>query len=175
MKEKGKKTYKEAAGKIPEDMGSLEALSLAIYNEQSAYDLYNKISLIIQDPSGKEKFKFLASDEKRHRKILEDWYTKETQGKKFLFDPSCVKKIELEIKDQTTATEALDIAIQAEKSAYEFYKSAAQKTKDQDGKKMFESLASEEDGHYQKLFAEREALTGNFYWFSLDIPGIMEH
>jgi rubrerythrin len=175
MKKKEKRIYKEAEGEIKAEVSGLEALSLAIYNEQSAFDFYTKLSDTIKNPSGKEKFKFLASDEKRHRELLEKYYTQASGERKFPFDANKVKKIQVEVKDSTTAYEALDIGIKAEKEAYEFYTKNAKSSKDRESKKMFLMLAGEEDRHYNVLMAERQASIDQFYWFSLDTPGIMEY
>lgn len=175
MEKKEKRVYKEAEGQIKKEVSGLEALSLAIYNEQSAFDFYANLANTIKNPSGKEKFKFLASDEKRHRELLEKYYTKVSGGEEFHFDPNQAKKIKVEIRDNTTASEALDIGIKAEKEAYEFYRRSAESFKDQEAKKMFLMLAGEEDNHYNVLMAEKQALIDQFYWFSLDTPGIMEY
>ena len=175
MNENKKDVYKEAEGKIGSEASALEALSLAIYNEQSAFDFYTRLSDIIKNASGKEKFKFLASDEKRHRELLEGHYKKITGGKAFPFDPDKVKTIKVEVRDNSTASEALDIGIKAEKEAYQFYSKSAEATQDPDAKKMFSMLAEQEDRHYNLLTAEKQALIDQFYWFSLDTPGMMEH
>jgi rubrerythrin len=175
MNDEKKRIYKEAGGKIATGADALQALSLAIYNEQSAFDFYTKLSDIIKNESGKEKFKFLASDEKRHRELLEGYYKKVSGGKAFQFDPSKVKTIKVEVSDNTSASEALDIGIKAEKEAYDFYTKSADQTKDPDAKKMFLMLVEQEDRHYNLLTAEKQALTDQFYWFSLDTPGMMEH
>jgi rubrerythrin len=175
MKKKEKKVYKEAEGEIKAELTLVEALFMAIYNEQSAFDFYRRLSDTIKNPSGKEKFKFLASDEKRHRELLEKHYTKISGGKEFPFDPHKVKTIQVEVRNNTTASEALDLGIKAEKEAYEFYKKSAEGSKDPEAKKMFLMLAGEEDKHYNVLMAEKQALINQFYWFSLDTPGIMEY
>jgi rubrerythrin len=175
MEKKEKRVYKEAEGEIKKEISELEALSLAIYNEQSAFDFYTNLVNAIKNLSGKEKFKFLASDEKRHRELLEKYYTKVSGGEEFHFDPNRVKKIKVEIRDDVTASEALDIGIKAEKEAYEFYRRNAEGSKDQEAKNMFLMLAGEEDKHYNVLMAEKQALIDQFYWFSLDTPGIMEY
>ena len=175
MKEYKKKVYKEAEGKIKPEVSALEVLSVAIYNEQAAFDFYTRLSGIIKNQSGKEKFKFLASDEKRHRELLEGYYQKISGGKGFPFDPDKVKTINVDVRDNTAASEALDIGIKAEKEAYEFYTKSAEETKDPDAQKMFSMLAEQEDRHYNILTAEKQALIDQFYWFSLDTPGIMEH
>jgi rubrerythrin len=175
MKKDEKKIYKEAGGKIKPELSALEALSLAIYNEQSAFDFYTMLSESIKNESGKKKFKFLAMDEQGHRKLLEGHYKKITGGEEFLFDPSKVKVIKVEIRDGTTASEALDIGIKAEKEAYEFYSKSAEETKDPDAKKMFLMLAEQEDRHYNLLTAEKQAVIGQFYWFDMGTPGMMEY
>ena len=175
MKEDKKRVYKEAEGDIGPEATVLEALATAIYNEQSAFDFYKGLSEIIKNQSGKEKFKFLAADEKRHRELLEAHYKKTTGGKEFPFDPAKLKTIEVEVRDNTTAAEALDIGIKAEKEAYEFYSKSAEQTQDPDAKKMFLMLAEQEDRHHNLLIAEKQALTGQFYWFDAGTPGMMEY
>ena len=39
---------------------------------------------------------------------------------------------------------------------------------------VFESLAEQEKGHYDLLTAEKNALTGGFYWFDMDQSGFVE-
>jgi rubrerythrin len=175
MNEDKKKVYREAGGKVGSGMSALEALSVAIYNEQSAFDFYTSLSETIKNESGKQKFKFLADDERRHRGLLEDHYKKTTGGKEFPFDPGKVKTIKVDVRDNTTAAEALDIGIKAEKEAYEFYTRSAEETADPDAKKMFLLLAEQEDRHYNLLTAEKQAVVGQFYWFDMGTPGMMEY
>ena len=169
-----KKNFKEAKGVIPEDMTPLQILEIGIYNEVSARDFYLSVAGKIKDISGKQKFENLADDEKRHREILEDWYKKESGGEDFPFDSHKVKKIKLEVKDHTSAFQAIDLALEAERQAYLFYQEAAKRAKTEKGGEMFEKLAEEEDGHFQKLSAERTALSGGFYWFGLDQSAPLE-
>ncbi len=175
MKEKDKKEYREAGGKVTPQTTALEALSIAIYNEQSAFDFYTKLSESIKNESGKKKFNFLAMDEHRHRTLLEEHYQNTTGGEEFAFDPSRVKVIQVEIKDGTTAAEALDIGIKAEREAYEFYNKCATEADSPDAKKMFLMLAEQEDRHYNLLTAEKQAVIGQFYWFDLGTKGIMDY
>ena len=175
MKEDSRKEYKEAGGKVPSEATALEALALAIYNEQSAFDFYTKLSDLIKNESGKQKFKFLADDERRHRKLLEDHYKKVTAGTEFAFDSAKVKTIQVEVRDSTTASEALDIGIKAEKEAYEFYSKSATEAEDPEAKKMFLMLAEQEDRHYSLLTAEKQAVIGQFYWFDMGTSGMMEY
>ena len=155
-------------------MSPSEILELAIYDEQAACDFYLNLSGQIKNPSGKKKFEFLAKDEKRHRDLLEGEYNKENGGKRFKFDAEKRKEIEVKVDDQSSASDALDLAIQAERGAYKFYVGASEKIETQASKKMFLKLAEEEDKHYNLLAAERQALSNNFYWYDYDVPGVME-
>ena len=175
MKKDKKRVYKEAEGDVGPEVTALVALATAIYNEQSAFDFYSRLAEIIKNESGKEKFEFLAADERRHRRLLEAYYKETAGGNEFPFEPAKVKTIKVEVRDNTTAAEALDIGIKAEKEAYEFYSKNAEDTEDPDAKKMFLMLAEQEDRHYNLLTAEKQALTGQFYWFDAGTPGMMEH
>jgi rubrerythrin len=174
MKKKEKKSFQEAPEKLPMNVNALDALGIGIYNEQSAFDFYKNLSETIQNPSGQERFRFLSLDEKRHRALLEERYLKESGGQKFSFDLQKVKKIKITISDQASAKEALHLALEAEREAYNSYMRAASQARDQQGKKMYESLASEEDKHYQILMSELQMIEDGFYWFSLDTSGFME-
>jgi rubrerythrin len=174
MKKKEKKNFQEVSEKLPVDVNALDAVGIAIYNEQSAFDFYKNLSETIQNPSGQERFRFLSLEEKRHRTLLEERYLKESGGQRFSLDPQKVKKIKITISDQASAKEALHLALEAEREAYNSYMRAASQARDQQGKTMYESLASEEDKHYQILMSELQMIEGGFYWFSLDTSGFME-
>ena len=58
------------------------------------------------------------------------------------------------IDETTTPEEAIRVAIQREKAAYEFYSKAAKIAKYPGTKEMFETLAKEELGHRRRLEEE---------------------
>jgi rubrerythrin len=64
------------------------------------------------------------------------------------------------IDDTTTPQEAIRIAIEREKAAYEFYSKAAKIAKYPGTKEMFESLAKEELRHRRML---EEELNKDYY------------
>ena len=57
-----------------------------------------------------------------------------------------------------SAAKGLAVAIQTELEGYEFYKVAAQKSKDTGAKKMFESLAADEVKHHKMLLEQYELI-----------------
>jgi rubrerythrin len=159
-----------------QDAAFKEALGGAIYREIGARTLYRKISDAIRNPEGKEKFHRLANDEEGHRKKLESWYLKLFKAK-FVADRARLGESEtadLKIGDQTGALAAVDLAIRAEMQAEEFYTHQAERAAMPELKALFERLAKEEHGHYEMLEAERNSITGGFYWFDIDSANFLE-
>jgi rubrerythrin len=153
-----------------------QILAGAIYREIGARNFYKQISGAIQNTEGKERFKRLSSDEERHRVKLEGWYKKLFDAK---FAPDRKELEGAEIKGvhvgkKTGAMEALDIAIQAEMKAEEFYANQADAVSQPEFKELLMQLSTEEHGHYELLLAERNALTGGFYWFDMDSSQFLE-
>ncbi len=153
-----------------------DAISRAIYAEIGAMNFYAQLAERIENDEGSRRFEQLSSDEKGHRDTLKGWYSR-LFGTEFVEDEEEVRKSEIsgiEIGEKTGAMEALDIAIEAESRANEFYLAEAEKASDPELKKMFQSLAEQEKGHYDLLTAERNALVGGFYWFDLDHTEFLE-
>ena len=65
---------------------------------------------------------------------------------------------------QTSAIEALRMAVQAEEAAFHFYSSAVEKVKDSEAKNVFASLAKEEERHRKIVQDEYNRLTQDPDW-----------
>jgi rubrerythrin len=153
-----------------------DAISRAIYAEIGAMNFYSRMAGEIENEEGSSRFAQLSEDEKGHRDTLKGWYARLFEAE-FVEDEQEIKSSEisgLEIDREAGAIEALDIAIEAEAKASDFYLAEAEKVEDPELKKMFESLAQQEKGHYDLLTAEKNALTGGFYWFDMDQSGFVE-
>ncbi|MCX5752752.1 MAG: ferritin family protein [Candidatus Krumholzibacteria bacterium] len=153
-----------------------QVLARAIYREIGARDFYRRIAEAIRNPEGSERFDRLSKDEEGHRAKLEGWYlklfnAKFVAGRKEL-DGAEIKGVHVD--DKTGAMEALDIAIDAEMKAEEFYSIEAAEVDDAELKRLLMQLSGEEHGHYELLLAERSSLAGNFYWFDLDSAQFLE-
>jgi rubrerythrin len=152
------------------------AISKAIYAEIGAMNFYSRIAGEIDNEAGSGRFAQLSEDEKGHRDTLKGWYSRLFE-KEFVEDEATIKSSEIggiEINREAGAIEALDIAIDAEARANEFYLGEAEKAGDPELKKMFKSLAEQEKGHYDLLTAEKNAITGGFYWFDMDQSAFLE-
>ncbi len=154
----------------------MDAISRAIYAEIGAMNFYARMAEKIENDEGSSRFEQLSADERGHRDTLKEWYSR-LFGSAFVENEETIKSSEIsgiEISGQAGAIEALDIAIEAEAKANDFYLAEARKADDPELKKMFENLAQQEKGHYDLLTAEKNALTGGFYWFDMDQSGFLE-
>lgn len=153
-----------------------EVLAGAIHREIGARDFYKRISGEIENSEGKERFKRLAGDEEGHRKKLEAWYEK-LFDRRFVADTKLLAASEIKgikIRKRAGAMEALDLAIKAEAEAEDFYTKQAEDVSQAELKELLIRLSKEEHGHYEILTAERNALTGGFYWFDMDSTSFLE-
>lgn len=153
-----------------------ESLEGAIYREIGARDFYAHIADKIDNEKGRKRFAQLSIDEDGHRAQLESWFSK-LFGEEFVASVDRLKDSEIkgfDVSERTSAMEALDIAIEAESKASDFYSSKAGQTDDAELKKLFLELAEVEKGHYDLLNAERNQLAGGFYWFDMDSSSFME-
>jgi len=162
-----------------ENLSLEDILGMAVKTEVQGRKFYHSLSGKVQHPEVKRKLQSLADDEIRHERIIIEMYRK-TLGKEptDLPDtgvPDIVSAITaMDISDRTQLLQVLEMAIEAELTAAKFYHQGAALTADPKTKKMFEQLEKEEDGHYNYLVAEKSALTGDLYWFTLGDSSVME-
>ncbi|MBN2185372.1 MAG: ferritin family protein [Candidatus Krumholzibacteriota bacterium] len=152
------------------------ALAGAIYREIGASGFYRFLGESITNPEGSKIFLKLAEDESSHRMKLEAWY-KKTFGEEFVPSQEKIRESEgtrIEVSEVAGALKALDIAIEAESRARDFYENEAGKASEEELKTLFLTLAEEERGHYNLLQGEKSALIDAFYWFDMDSTKFME-
>jgi len=53
-----------------------DALQIAMQKEKIAYEFYKKASKVVDDPGAKKMFSFLAEEEAKHVRMLEEEYEK---------------------------------------------------------------------------------------------------
>lgn len=53
-------------------MNPLEALQLALKREQGAEEFYQGAARNVQDESARKMFEFLASEERKHQRLIQD-------------------------------------------------------------------------------------------------------
>jgi rubrerythrin len=143
------------------DTSYVKPLELAIEREIKARYMYKAIAKHSTVPNIKTKLEFLAEEEQSHRENLEDLY-KKIVGKSKDFEASIIfpDESKSEMYAKFEITEILEIAIEKEKEACDFYKDLAHKSGEGSLKDLFNYLAEEELTHKRILELELKLYTG---------------
>ncbi len=149
----------------------LEDLFLAaIKSEEDSHQLYLKMATKTKNGLLKDKLEFLAKEENKHRKFIEEIYANHfPENELVLPKKTPVPLPEVEFTEDTPLSKLLTQAMNAEQSASEFYKSLA--TRFETGNKIHNTLlyfSDMEIGHYKILKMEKESMErfeeGDVYW-----------
>ncbi|MGB2804256.1 MAG: ferritin family protein [Candidatus Zixiibacteriota bacterium] len=134
-----------------------EVITFAIRKEAEAYNLYTTYSDLAKNPGTKVMFKELATEEQKHREILEGVEKKDVTEYKLETIPDL--KISDFVDDQEFSPDmdypaALRLAIKREEHAFKLYNHIGSQTEDAELKKLFAVLAQEESKHKLRLESE---------------------
>lgn len=154
-------------------------LKSAIKSEIDGFTFYDLLSKQTENTDAKRRLENLRNDEARHRATLIDIYKKEVGGDVGALPEEGVGPLQKafvdgKLKKFNSEIEYINLAIDAELEAVAFYKEGAKIIEDEGFKKIMIEMADEENSHYEILMAEREALSGNYFWFSSDGTSPME-
>ncbi len=154
-------------------------LKSAIKGEEDGFMFYGLLAEKAANIDAKLRLEHLRDDEKRHKAVLINLYRKHVGGEPVdlpekgigpldkVFEKGKLKKLKSEM-------EYINLAIEAELAATDFYKAGRDFVNDKEFSDILHQLSEEENSHYELLMAEREALTGNYFWFSTDGSSHME-
>lgn len=131
-----------------------EVVTFAIRKEAEAENLYTTYAQKVKDPGAKTMFGELASEEQKHREILEGVKKKDVSEYELKAIPDL--KISDFIDDQKFSPDmdfasALRLAIKREEHAFKMYNHMAEGTDDPEIKRLFSVLAQEESKHKLRL------------------------
>jgi len=90
------------------------------------------------------KFRYLAAIETGHFEQLSELYKKLAGGRLPAINLRLTEIGKKQVNDTMTSAEAIELSIQAEQKAYDFYRQAALKAANPAVKEMFEYVAAEE-------------------------------
>ena len=153
----------------------VNALKIAIEREEEAQKFYNDAASETADSNGRKMLRWLANEEIWHKAGLEK-QLKAMMDKKawqeWQESSPPVSQNDLVESAETTHTReatsyehitgseksALRTAMRAEQKAIKFYKDFGEATTDPNGKKVFESLTKQEDGHFRLLLKAMETI-----------------
>jgi len=157
-----------------------EILKTAIKGEEDGYTFYDLLSRKVTNPDAKRKLENLRNDEVAHKKVLYRLYEEHVGGEIGELPPMGLTALAEvlrrgHLEDLKSEREFINLAIEAELAATKYYRENFEKTDRPEFKAIFGRLADEENLHYELLMAEREALSGNYYWFGYDESAPLEH
>lgn len=139
---------------------SLEDIFLsAIKSEVDSEAAYLKLAQVVNNAFLSEKLRFLASEEQRHREMLEKAYRGNFPGKEpVLPERSPVPLPEINTSDENAPlSEVLDSAMEAESAASDFYTSfACLMEEGSEMRRTLEYFSLMEQAHYSLLAIEKE-------------------
>ena len=156
----------------------LKALELAISRENGAREFYWGVSEIVQTEKMKNKFIYLATVEVEHFEQLSKLYVSLSGGAQPEIQYNKNEIGKHKVDQGISGEQAVDLAIEAEQKAYDFYRNAALKARNDKVKEMFEYLATEELEHKRLLLLDISISpggAGHFQWAThFDIPPGMD-
>jgi len=136
-----------------------DLLLVAVKSEIESRDFYLKVSRGVKNALLKDRLEFLSGEEEKHRVFFETLFEKEFPGREIVLpEQSPVPLPQLKIEDENVPlSDVLWKAMEAEKTAYDFYNGLADRYEDNsDVKTALSYIASMEMGHYRLLELERE-------------------
>ena len=144
----------------PHELTAVEALGVAIRAEIDASELYAELATRVPNPFLQQKILLLSKEELQHKRILEEAYKTHFPEVPLALPTSQLPKaISCRAdREQLSASEILNCAIEEERKLRQFYLEAAQHAADLSGQRMFNYLADWEFSHEMALTAERDML-----------------
>jgi rubrerythrin len=150
-----------------------DLLLTAIKAEVDAQKVYRDLAERVKNAMLKDRLKFLAGEEEKHRGYFEAQYHHDFPDKKICLPEKGVvplPQVKLEGED-TPLSRVFEQAMEAELAAYDFYRGIAALYADEATRNMIFYVASMEMGHYRLLEIERDNAT-RFEVFEVSWPDV---
>lgn len=155
----------------------VKAIHVAIGNEKGACKRYLKFAKNTKDEKGRVVLLNLAMDEMGHLEKLEKQLYAMMEGKPWVLPvteeateavvetgEADVDLLNLDI-DTLDDLKALEVALEYEILANKYYLRQAEKADNEELKKLFLSLAAEEEIHKKIIQAEIDSISDSGFWF----------
>jgi Fur family transcriptional regulator, ferric uptake regulator len=150
-----------------------DALELTLAIERRGYTFYTNASRKTKNGSGRLMFQRLAAEESDHLRKLQaehqsliqknDWLKREPArlplSRKIVEEIFPQKELlKIEVKDETSDIDALNIAMNLERRSHQFFTDFAKQISDANGRKIFMEFAKDEESHLRALVTEYNSL-----------------
>lgn len=135
-----------------------QILTRAIRFEEQAYEFYMGAVDMVKQPHIRDALRDMAGEEVKHKERLEKLLQGDTETLIAVQKRGQVQDLKLAeylvaqpLEANATFQDVLVVAMQREKSSYEFYQTMAQITDEETARELFEFLAQEELVHKNKI------------------------
>src|SRR6476646_4426132 len=153
-----------------------DALELTLAIERRGLTFYTNASRKTKNDSGLLMFQRLAAEESdhlrrlqaEHQSLLEknEWLKREPAhlplSRKIVEEIFPQQELlKVEVKDETSEIDALNIEMNLERRSHQFFTDFAKQISDANGRKIFMDFAEDEESHLKALVAEYNSLMGS--------------
>lgn len=131
-----------------------EIMTYAIEKEKEAAQFYEDLSRRESAQGVKELFHEFADEERRHRRMLENFSHEQVDRYSIRKIPDLKRSdylVDLQYVPDMAYADILRLAMKREEKAHAFYRDFAAKTAEAEHRKLFEMLAQEEAKHKLRL------------------------
>jgi Fur family ferric uptake transcriptional regulator len=151
-----------------------DAMEVTLNIERLGVTFYTNASKKTRDDNGRRMFQRLAAEESEHLRRLQKEYQNLIQENEWLKrEPARLpvnRKVaqelipqkdllRMQVHDDTTEIEALNIAMRLERRSHRFFKDFAEQLSDSSSRKVFMEIAREEQLHIKMLLKEYKAVS----------------
>jgi rubrerythrin len=161
---------------------ALKMLATALEMEQKGHDFYQNALANCQNPAGVEIFRMLAQDEVHHTRMIERIYDKVSGGADWSLDleemqqerrqedlgaffREVAQRHGKDIHAETSDLEALEIGLDFERKAVDFYVKQLALATDPLERRFLEEMVAEERSHVQLIADTQAYLKDPAIWF----------
>lgn len=132
-----------------------QALAISMKSEQDAERVYKQLHQMVKNFILKDKLTFLRKEEQKHQKIIQKLYEKITNEAELKpTDQTVYPSLSIALKESTSVTDLIELAMHAEKAAEEFYDQLSEEAEERGVQEILQYLASMEHSHYFLLKGE---------------------
>ena len=136
-----------------------EVFGVAIKSEIEATEDYSRLHKKVKNEILRMKLKFLISEEKKHRRILERLFSQRFPEEELkIAEKSFLPPIKVSLAKKFSVLDLFKLALKAEKMSENFYKEAGGQAEDKESKRILGYLVRVERSHYFIIKSEIDML-----------------
>ncbi len=140
-------------------LSSSEVFGVAIKSEIEAIEAYSRLYEKVKNEILRMKLKFLISEEKKHRRILERLFSQRfPEDELKIAEKSFLPPIKITKAKKFSVLDLFKLALKAEKMSENFYREARGRAEDKESKRILGYLVRVERSHYFIIKSEIDML-----------------